>query len=386
MAVGQALGYNYQFDRATYRLLQADSAVVSVGVEHIDDVSVHHADGSTINEQDKATTAEGAPLSDRSVALWKTLGIWTELAIHETAGLAGREFHLVTNGTVSPNGLAARIHAAVDAPDTDTVAAELQALASTLRVGLEQYASPVVSASPELVAALVARIFVFDRVAAAFGGNLDELPSLRLLGDLQRQAVFDHASGWVRRAVLAAAQAGEPTLIDRAEFDREVRALFRRVSVAPLTILFDDPAATVDPAKYCSHGFFQQLEWVDLELGFVRDCVIHYVQAKATRVKWTDAGEVSESSLRAYEDDLRTRWTLAKMRQAHRVFQSPVDQGQALLAETLSEDTALDGQPMPKAITCGSYHALADFDRLTEPQVGWHPDFKQMADAAKGRL
>lgn len=109
-AVGQALGYAYQFDRATYRLLEANNAVVSVGLEHVDDVSVHRTDSTSIREQDKATTiVDGRSLTDRSVALWKTLAIWADAVLADSAALALTEFHLVTNGEVTPDSLAARI-------------------------------------------------------------------------------------------------------------------------------------------------------------------------------------------------------------------------------------------------------------------------------------
>ena len=105
---------------------------------------------------------------------------------------------------------------------------------------------------------------------------------------------------------------GKPTLIDRTAFNREVRALFRRVSVAPLAVVFETPASAVDPANYRSHGFLQQLDWIDTEPSFVRDCVIHYVQAQVARVKWADADAVSEASLRAYEEDLKMRMEAAR--------------------------------------------------------------------------
>jgi hypothetical protein len=384
-AVAQALGYVYQFERATYRLLQADNTVVHVGVEQVDDVSLHRVDGTSIREQDKTTTRDERPLTDRSVALWKTLSIWADAANGDPALLPLTEFHLVTNGEVAPGSLAARIHSATAAPDTSSLATELMTMAEAAREDLQPFAAKVRATPPGVLATLIGRIFVFDRISASFGGKLEELQSLRLLGDIQRVAVFDNAAGWVRRTVLTAALEDKPTLIDRAAFDREVRALFRRVAVAPLAIVFDVQEVPVDPASYHGYGFFQQLEWVDTDSSFVRDCVIHYVQAQATRVKWTDADAVSETALRAYEEDLRTRWTLQVRRQSQRTFPSPVAQGQALLTETLSEDSVLDGQPMPKAITCGSFHALADFDERADPQVGWHPDFKKMAGAVRGR-
>jgi hypothetical protein len=167
-------------------------------------------------------------------------------------------------------------------------------------------------------------------------------------------------------------------------FDREVKGLLRRVAAAPLAVVFETASSAVDPATYRSHGFFQQLDWIDTEPDFVRDCVIHYAQAQATRVKWTDADAVSEVALRAYEEDLKMRWKLQVRRQSTCTYPSPVAQGQARLTETLSQDSVLDGQPMPKAITCGSFHALADLDSETDPEIGWHPDFEALAKNSTG--
>lgn len=368
-AVGQALGYAYQFDRATYRLLEADNAVVSVGLEHVDDVSVNRTDSTSIREQDKATTiVDGRPLTDRSVALWKTLAIWADAVLADPAALALTEFHLVTNGEVAPESLAARIHAARSAIETEAVGTELLTMVPNLRQDLQPFAEKIRAVPPSLLGTFVGKVFILDRVSATFGGNLDQLASLRLLGKLQRAAVFDNAAGWVRRTVLEQASQGQPTLIDRAAFDREIKALFRRVAVAPLAIVFEADDSAVDPGNYRSHGFFQQLDWIDTDSGFVRDCVIHYVQARVARVNWTDADAVSEASLRAYEEDLKMRWKLQVRRQSQRQYPSTVAQGQERLTETLSEDSVLDGQVMPKAITCGSFHALADFDAANEPE------------------
>jgi hypothetical protein len=257
-------------------------------------------------------------------------------------------------------------------------------MADGLREDLQPFATKVRQLDLILLTALVGKIFVFDKVSASFGGKLENLQSLRLLGELQRTAVFDHAVGWVRRTVLAAAKEFKPTLIMRESFEREVRALFRRVAVAPLAIVFDSPNSAVDPADYRSYGFFQQLDWIDTEPRFVRDCVIHFVQALVARVKWTDADVVSEASLLAYQEDLKTRWKLHVQRQSLREYSSQILQGKELLTDTLSEDTALDGQLMPKAITCGNFHALADFDAQTKPQIGWHPEFEKMAKTEGG--
>jgi hypothetical protein len=382
-AVGPALGYAYQFDRAAFRLLEADDSVVHVGVEHLDDVSVQRADGTSIHEQDKATIGDKRALSDRSVALWKTLGIWAERADRDPSLLDKAEFHLVTNGEMARDCLASRLHAATVATHAGKVAAELLAIGLSVRDELRPFAEQVTALGAEALATLILRISVFDRITSACDQDLALVPSLRYLGRLQRASVFNNAVAFVKRHVLAAAKEARPTTVDRAAFDREVRALLRHASVAPLAVLFEAPASELDPSQYKSHGFFRQLDWVDTDPGLVRDCVVHFARARYTRAKWAETEEVSESSLRMYEGELEFRWKLLAGQQAKRQYESASAQGQELLTQTLSQDSSLQGQALPKAFTCGSFHALADFDLVREPIVGWHPEFRRMADAQK---
>src|ERR1035441_8595897 len=99
--------------------------------------------------------------------------------------LSSTEFHLVTNGEVAPDSLAARIHAAETAVEADSVANELLTMAPRLRQDLLPYAEKV-RALAHLLSTFVGKVFVLDRVSATFGGNLQQLPSLRLLGSVQR--------------------------------------------------------------------------------------------------------------------------------------------------------------------------------------------------------
>jgi hypothetical protein len=226
---------------------------------------------------------------------------------------------------------------------------------------------------------------VADRVTAAFGGKLADIPSLRYFGEAQRVAVFDGARGWVGRVVREAAEHGKPTLIDRAAFDRELRALVRRVQAGPLAAAFDPSSSPpIDPNDYARHGFFRQLEWIDIGATFAHECIIHYAHAKAARVRWAaEPDAISEASLRAYEEDLKARWKLNVFRQSLKSHSTPETKGRELLAETLSADVPLDGQSMPRQITSGNYHALADFDTKKAPDLGWHPDYETLAEGPK---
>jgi hypothetical protein len=380
-ALGQALGYVYQFDRATIRLLEAADSVVSVAIEHIDDVSVHHRDGTVEREQDKAIFSGRASLSDLSTALWKTLAIWCEELGSEGPLLARTELHLVTNGSVNPTGLARRMSDARSPGAAEAIAEELIALAANVREDLTPFAEALLAVDKVRLGAIVERVTVLDHAAESGRVALDEVPALRFLAPLQRETIFDRASALVRRTAELAAIEQRPAVVDRVAFDREVRALVRSVSLAPLAMSFSDEMASADPSEYAAFGFVKQLEWIDTDADFARDCIVHYVIARAARIKWTESETVPEFELHAYEEDLKARWKLASRRQAARTYGSPTAQGQELLTEVLSGDSTLQNQAMPKAITCGSYHALADFADSSEPQIGWHPEFKSRAAA-----
>lgn len=378
-APGQALGYVFQFQRATYRLLTADAQTIWVGVEDVDDVSVHREDGALIVEQDKCTVGEASPLTDLSVALWKTLSIWVGAAIAGEFPLASTEFHLVTSGVMAETCLAKRMHAADTVEGATSIADELREMVSSLRDDLKPFGAVVSKASPLVLAQLIVRVFAFDNVSQEFGGPLNDVAALKLLGLEQRYLMFDACAGWVRRKILDAARAGAATVVSRQEFDRELQAVFRQIIAAPLTLVYEPVESEVDLNKYRASGFFQQLDWIETEAGLIRQSVINFVQARAMRTRWTDDSLVSESALRTYQRDLEQAWGIAQRRVARHSHADAVDHGQSLLDETLSEDSSLNGQQLPKSITAGNFHMLADFEDGETPRIGWHPEFRSRA-------
>ncbi|MCG9968420.1 hypothetical protein L9W92_10180 [Pelotomaculum terephthalicicum JT] len=383
-AYGQALGYIYQFDRATYRLLSSSISVVAVGIEHVDDVSVHFEDGQTIREQDKLTTvAKYSPLSDKSIALWKTLHIWAEEFGANPSLMDITEFHLITNGKVSDESIASRLGRATEMEDCIKIAEELTSKANNLRENLAGYGKTISNLSIESLARIISRIFVFDNVSPKFGGDLAAIQSLRYFSDIEKISIFDQACGWVKRKIMYLVENNLPLTIIKEDFDREVRALIRRIKVAPLTSLIVSPVLDPNLQDFEVAGFVEQLDWIESDETLIREAIIHYIQARDTRIKWTDGDVVSEESLDMYFEDLISRWRRVQRQTARRSWATLEIQGQECLDATLSEDTILDGEPMPKAISCGNFHVLADFTPNKQPTIGWHPKFMELASKKK---
>jgi len=174
-----------------------------------------------------------------------------------------------------------------------------------------------------------------------------------------------------------------PLTIIKEDFDREVRALIRRIKVAPLTSLIASPVLDPNLQDFEIAGFVEQLDWIESDETLIREAIIHYIQARDTRIKWTDGDVVSEESLDMYFEDLISRWRRVQRQTARRSWATLEIQGQECLDATLSEDTILDGEPMPKAISCGNFHVLADFAPNKQPTIGWHPKFMELANKKK---
>ncbi len=93
---GTSAGFDYQFDRALYWLVQSPAGAV-IGIETDDDVAVHSSDGS-LREQDKYSTREGGqPFGDRSKNLWNTLAIWLDAIEATQVKIETTRFLMVTN-------------------------------------------------------------------------------------------------------------------------------------------------------------------------------------------------------------------------------------------------------------------------------------------------
>lgn len=375
-ASGQALGYVYQFDRATYRLFQSGVDVVEIGIEDIDDVSVHFDDGNEIREQNKSTVNAGSPLSDRSVALWKTLHIWAETVLGTPSVLSNTEFHFATNGSLSTTCLARQIHEANDADSAKVICDKLRGMIPTLRNDLVPFGETLSKLSDEQLRSMIIKVSVFDKMSSRFGGNLEDLQALRIFEPGMKVGLFDQMNGWVRRKIRELVERRRQPRITRADFDKELQGLFRKVTVARLSAIIEPFDINVDVSKYESHGFVQQLDWINVDEDVIREAILNYLHAQDARIKWSDNNAVSETTLMLYEKDLKKCWETASRRAYRQPFPSDELKGQECLDLTLEQNTYIHNEIMPKSISCGNFHALAHFTEEQEPIIGWHPSFK----------
>lgn len=96
-----SLGYHYQIRYALYLLLKAkDKESPFVKLENLDDVEILDANKIELH-QTKFHNKKAANLTDSSVDIWKTIRVWSELAISEDIDLDNVLLLLVTTSETS---------------------------------------------------------------------------------------------------------------------------------------------------------------------------------------------------------------------------------------------------------------------------------------------
>ncbi|MEC6748609.1 ABC-three component system protein [Marinilactibacillus sp. XAAS-LB27] len=375
-ALGNALGYLYQFDRATYNLFQSKIDVIAVGIEDLDDVSIHKNNQNKVFEQDKSTINSGSPLADRSTSLWKTLHIWSEMILLEPEILEKAEFHLVTSGQVSDKSLVKRINDSREEKTADKIIDDIEYMSKTLRTELIPYWKTIEKLNRRALTDMIMKISVFDKVCPEFGGDIEKIQIFRAFDRNAKIALFDQMNGWVKRKIIEAATSNQPSRILREEFDKELKGQVKRINVARLSALVAPYEQQVDTSNYESHGFVKQLDWINLDENTIREAIIDYNHAHETRLSWTDDGVVSETTLSIYQRDLEKTWKIAMKRACRMNLETDELTGLECLDLTLEKDSFIHNEIMPKSITSGNFHALAHFTAKEEPLIGWHPNYK----------
>ena len=154
-AAGQYFGYSLQQTRLCHHLLKAPDGE-HVSLEFLDDVAVHHADGTTLLEQSKSAPS-GNPVADRAVDLWKTLANWADVCAEGKADALTTRFRLY----VTPNktGTFVRVlHKAETEDDAKAALAKVKKFYDKKNptVGCNPHIDRFLNAGPELCCHIIA--------------------------------------------------------------------------------------------------------------------------------------------------------------------------------------------------------------------------------------
>jgi hypothetical protein len=183
--------------------------------------------------------------------------------------------------------------------------------------------------------------------------------------------IIAHARGWMSERVDALAQQRKPIVISVADFEREMTSYLPRLDFDRILTAAAGLPTAEEVAAERVRTYVEQLKLIDASDEDIIAAINAFLQASIARSKWAEEGIVHEQSFDDYGSALIQFWH-NKRRQnllIHKALSS-AEKGQLLLADCYLQSQPLQGLTVPLYFTPGSYHALAD-----EQRVGWHPDY-----------
>jgi hypothetical protein len=377
-APGSSAGHIFQLERALYHLARLGGDDY-VAVEHADDVAVIRNSRILLKEQDKHSLRPNVEiLTDRSLALWRTLQIW----LTPSASINGddcKRFLLVTN-----NPVAAPIASMLKALGSDGSGVTAKAIVKALRsIGhpkrksqsqVQLIIDDVLRHSDEELTKLISRIEIVE--ARNEREDQSELANgLGLDPRLDPGVTLDALLGWLTKTLQKAWRSQQPGMISRAACltqCREIENALARRRFLPKPAR-EVPVAQHDRARAMTRPFVHHLARIEAEQDDVLQAIDHFIQFNIEKHRLASDGEVADSEWEDRSERLRQRW-INIVRQTKRELKghASTEIGIKILERSTYEHLEpLGNDPCYELyMTAGHYHRLAD-----EDGVWWHPNY-----------
>ena len=380
-----AAGYYYQARIAlacTLRHAYLDPAV-DIAIEKYDDVSFEKNGTPTELLQTKHRLTKSGDLTDTSVDLWKTLGVWVDAVKNGYSRLGYTRFVLITTAT-APNGSAASLLQAPDAGGRNLEEAEAKLEQAGTRSNNKHLAEAIdafLSLTPNDKKALLETIEVIDGAQPV--GDINQLIEKRILpmiGSREKVAVArEMLEGWWMSRICAALQCTLPGKVSIIEVEHkidEIRESLGRDSL-PFNMEREDP-----PQGKLSHfdemRFVRQLQLIGIGADRLYFAKRDFYRASEQRSYWARKNLALDREVSEFDRTLIEEWEPHYAQMCGKLPEDCCEETLRNAGERIyswvETEARFPIRKIPKRfLTVGSYHILADSLR-----VGWHRDFRTM--------
>jgi hypothetical protein len=377
-APGPYLGFALQPVRFCFHLLSSPKGA-KVSLEHLDDVAVHHVDGSLMLEQTKSALKSN-PLSDWSEDFWKAVANWID-ALSTGKIPIGSKFQLY----VTPSHQGDLAQAMSDASASTEVAAFV-ALVKSKHAKLKK---PKVC-EPHVQTFLRARADLQIAVVTHFQLVSVDADPVNPLREMLRKTVASELIDLLCESVIGRAKeradalirCGKPAILNAGAFQADFIRFIQRINIPGLLTSFSSAPVQSEVAAILSTRpvFIRQLEIINVSDDERVRAVSDFLRTSADKSKWAEAGLIHEGSLEDWDYNLVTRHALicGEIADMHSDKEAVV-RGRLVYRRCSLLQAPLDGREVPGHFVHGCFNNLADLMRL-----GWHPNYKSLLDGSDG--
>lgn len=372
----QYFGYSLQSIRLLHLLLEAGPGTY-VSLEVFEDVGRVDEAGALASQVKSGLVKN--PVADRAVDLWKTFANWVGA---------------VSDGDLDPDTTIFEIYLA---RSHRGAIAESFAAATTLseaEIALDSARAILIGMGDRALAADLAgpvkQVFEADRAAITkiiknfkiCAAAIDPLSDLRPMiaikwaPEASTDILIQHAHGWLKERTDRQLQQRKPAVVSSDDFNKEMRLFLPHCDYRHMMVTMAGRPSPdqIQAERIRIPTYVQQLELIQLEEEGTLEAINDYLRAASARTWLSEQGIVHEESFDDFKDALVSFWR-NKQRQNNLTHPShnSIQKGQLLLTDCALHEQRLQGLDVPRFLTCGSFHALAD-----KPEIGWHPDFKNL--------
>lgn len=204
--------------------------------------------------------------------------------------------------------------------------------------------------------------------------------------------------GWIRCQASPFTEDGEPALLPRAEYRKELTKEGRRLRDNPLSQTIPNPSdAEIRTEKSKQANYLIQLRLIEEALEGSRDdialsAITEKLRSECLVANLAKNGAISSEGLEAYQDDLVSEWK--NERQKSLIDSMHQDNSNEAIGasiflntRTAVKTTRLETFDTPWFFSCGQLHDLADKidDALGIPRIGWHPNYSDFLIATSNQ-
>lgn len=305
-----SLGYHYQIRYALYLLLRSkEKEDPFVKLENLDDVEVGDLNKIELH-QTKFHNSKAANLTDASVDIWKTIRVWSEMAISNSIDLDNVLLVLVTTSETSPNSVLYEMtEKKLGNKSIQDIIDKLNKIAKKstnkeLKEAFEAYKKLTDDQKQKLIKSIYIRdnALNFDNLKRQIQCELQFTFLENQIG-----TAFNDLEGWWYEQCILHLQ-GEKTQILFSDLRAYISYLNDKNKLDNLPIDSNIMSAEIDDGEYNEMCFVKQLQDINLGKNAIQQSKRDYYRAFTQKSKWIDELLINPQEEIDYEFRLKDDW------------------------------------------------------------------------------
>jgi|WetSurMetagenome_2_1015567.scaffolds.fasta_scaffold65912_3 hypothetical protein len=390
-APNQFLGYLFQVRYSLWALLKSDEN--NLLIENLDDVSFEENGTPLELIQLKHHISKQGILTDNSVDVWKTIGIWSSYISEGIISKPLPLFTLVTTNSAQEDSGISLLRQDNSRDSIQALNKMLIAARSSENTSIKTSILKFLALSPVDQELLFNSIILVDSSPNVLDIETEIKKILRLSARPERiNHVFERLDGWWLNKVISYLCKSNTSLIYFNEVQHKIVDIAEQLQPESLPIdflNFEPPIPT--NLENDERIFIKQLLAIAINKKRVENAIRDYYRAFEQRSRWAREELLFSNEIEEYENKLKDEWyrfylALCDDHHADAADENELQTIGQKIFKWVELDADIHIRPNCREpyVIRGSYHLLAD---KNPPDVWWHPKFaERLVNMLAGRV